>query len=154
MMMKLTCDVLAALEGKTLSVAESCTGGMIGAAITAVPGSSKVFKGGIISYTNEVKARLLKVPVELLDREGAVSLPVAKAMAEGVRQIMRSDYGLSVTGLAGPGGDEFANPVGTVFIGCADSQSATVERFLFRGSREEIRVKAAEAALQILLQRL
>lgn len=153
-MTKLTCDVLAALEGKTLAVAESCTGGLIGAAITAIPGSSKVFKGGIISYTNEIKEKLLNVPRDLLDREGAVSLPVAKAMAEGVRQAMCADYSLSVTGLAGPGGDEFGNPVGTVYIGCADAHGSTVERFLFTGSREEIRVKAADAALQILLQRL
>ena len=152
MMTKLTYDVLAALEGKTLSVAESCTGGMIGAAITSVPGSSKVFRGGIISYTNEVKADILKVPGELLDREGAVSLSVAKAMAEGVRKLMDSDYSISVTGLAGPSGDEFGNPVGTVYIGYADAERTLAQEYLFAGDRESVRNSATEAALQLLLK--
>ncbi len=154
MMTRLTCDVVKALGDKTLSVAESCTGGMIGAAITSVPGSSKVFKGGVISYTNEVKSSLLGVSKDLLAREGAVSLPVAQEMAAGVRTATGSDYGLSVTGLAGPGGDEYGNPVGTVFVGYADDRGSFARKFLFDGDRESVRLKAVNAALQMLMEKL
>ena len=115
--MKRCCEVLKALEGRTLVTAESCTGGGIGAALTAVPGSSSVYKGGIISYTNWVKHHLLGVDEGLLETVGAVSAPVAEAMARGARQALQADVAVSVTGLAGPGGDEFGNPVGTVYIG-------------------------------------
>ena len=108
-MTSLCCDVLKALEGKTLATAESCTGGGIGAALTAVPGSSSVYVGGVISYTNEVKAGVLGVSRDLLDREGAVSAPVAQAMAKGVRELLHADVAVSVTGLAGPGGDDYGN---------------------------------------------
>ena len=116
-MTSLCCKVLEALAGKTLATAESCTGGGIGAALTAIPGSSAVYKGGIISYTNWVKHNLLGVDQHLLDTLGAVSAPVAEAMAKGAREAIQADIALSVTGLAGPGGDEFGNPVGLVFIG-------------------------------------
>ena len=119
-MTSLCCDVIRRLQGKTLVTAESLTGGGIGAALTSVSGSSAVYKGGIISYTNEVKNRILGVPQELLDQYGAVSEPVAKAMVEGVRSLLESEISVSVTGLAGPGGDEYGNPVGTVFIGYSD----------------------------------
>ena len=154
MMTRLTCDVVKALGDKTLSVAESCTGGMIGAAITSVPGSSKVFKGGVISYTNEVKSSLLGVSKNLLEREGAVSLPVAQEMAVGVRAATGSDYGLSVTGLAGPGGDEYGNPVGTGYVGYADDRGSFARKFLFDGDRESVRLKAVNAALQMLMEKL
>lgn len=117
MMMKLSCDVITALRGRTLATAESCTGGGIGSALTAVPGSSAVYVGGIISYTNDVKISQLGVDAELLNRVGAVSSEVAEAMACGARRVLGSDIAVSVTGLAGPGGDAFGNPVGTVFIG-------------------------------------
>ena len=113
----LSAKVLKALAGKRLATAESLTGGGIGAAITSVSGASAVFAGGIISYTNEVKHRVLGVPVEILDTCGAVSGPVAKAMARGAVRVTGADAAVSVTGLAGPDGDEFGNPVGTVFIG-------------------------------------
>lgn len=151
MMTKLTFDVIRCLEGKTLSVAESCTGGMLGAALTGVSGSSAVFKGGVISYTNEIKANVLKVPAELLDREGAVSRPVAEAMAAGVRELTDSYCAVSVTGLAGPGGDEYGNPVGTVFVGYADDKRILAEHYVFTGDREEVRQQAAEAALKLIL---
>ena len=106
MMTHLTSDVLQALEGKTLATAESCTGGMIGQMLTAVPGSSAVYKGGIISYTNEIKRNLLGVEETLLETEGAVSAPVARAMAEGVKKALNADSAASVTGLAGPSGDD------------------------------------------------
>ena len=152
MMMSLSCDVIAALAGKTIVTAESCTGGGIGAALTAVPGSSKVYKGGIISYTNAVKINQLGVDRELLDREGAVSAPVAEAMASGARKALSADIAVSVTGLAGPDGDEFGNPVGTVFIGYANSESVFSHKYLFSGNREEIRNQAIAAALRLVLE--
>ena len=152
-MTHLTSKLLESLSGKTLATAESCTGGMIGAYITAVPGSSAVYKGGIISYTNEIKQNLLGVDKTLLEKEGAVSAPVAKAMAEGARRALRADIAVSVTGLAGPGGDDYGNPVGTVYIGYADEKGEEVFRFLFSGDREAVRNQATEAALQILLSR-
>ena len=151
-MTKLCCDVLNALEGKTLATAESCTGGGIGAALTSIPGSSRVYKGGIISYTNWVKNRLLGVDRALLEEVGAVSAPVAEAMARGVRAALEADVAVSITGLAGPGGDEFGNPVGTVFIGYADSHSTEVIACHFSGSREEIRQAAIQSALQLILE--
>ena len=151
-MTTLCCDVLTALQGKTLVTAESLTGGGIGAALTSVSGSSAVYKGGIISYTNAVKNQILGVPVEILDRYGAVSAPVAKAMAEGVRKLLEADVSVSVTGLAGPGGDDYGNPVGTVFIGYSDSAVTEVKQFLFSGDRESIRNQTAEAALKLILK--
>ena len=151
-MMSLCCNVLDALAGKTLATAESCTGGLIGAALTAVPGSSAVYKGGVISYTNQVKHDLLGVSFEILEDFGAVSMPVAKAMAVGVRKVLTADVAVSVTGLAGPGGDEYGNPVGTVFIGYTDGKQSTARRFLFSGDRDQVRRQAAEAALRIILE--
>ena len=151
-MMKLCCDVLAALEGKTLVTAESCTGGGIGGALTAVPGSSRVYKGGIISYTNWVKEHLLNVDESLLNAVGAVSAPVAEAMARGARAALQADAAVSVTGLAGPGGDEFGNPVGTVFIGYCDEKTCLSRKFLFDGTREEIRTAAIREALLLVME--
>jgi len=151
-MMKLCCKVLQVLQGKTLVTAESCTGGGIGSALTAVPGSSKVYKGGVISYTNAVKMQLLDVPAEILEQYGAVSASVAKAMATGVRKSLDADVAVSVTGLAGPGGDDHGNPVGTVFVGYADKNLCLTKRFLFSGDREQIRKQAIEAALLLVLE--
>ena len=151
-MMKLCCDVLAALEGKTLVTAESCTGGGIGGALTAVPGSSRVYKGGIISYTNWVKEHLLNVDESLLNAVGAVSAPVAEAMARGARAALQADAAVSVTGLAGPGGDEFGNPVGTVFLGYCDEKTCLSRKYLFDGTREEIRTAAIREALLLVLE--
>ena len=150
--MSLCCKVLKALEGKTLVTAESLTGGGIGAALTAVPGSSEIYKGGIISYTDWVKANLLGVPEEALERFGAVSAPVAQAMATGARERLRSDIAVSVTGLAGPGGDGYGHPVGTVFIGYRDEKNAVVRHYCFRGDREAVRQQTIEAALQLVLE--
>ena len=151
-MTKPATDVISCLQGKTLCTAESCTGGMIGAALTAVSGASKVYKGGIVSYTNEVKHRLLGVAAERLETEGAVSAPVARAMAMGARMALDADIAVSVTGLAGPSGDEFGNPVGTVFIGYADEAITTVRHFVFAGDRESVRQQAVEAALKLILE--
>lgn len=144
--------VIHRLAGKTLATAESCTGGGIGAALTAVSGASAVYKGGIISYTNWVKHNLLKVDEGLLETVGAVSAPVAEAMAQGARMALEADIAVSVTGLAGPGGDEFGNPVGTVFIGYSDESRTLSRKFLFSGSREDVRAQAVEAALELVLE--
>ncbi len=150
--MNLCCDVIRALQGKTLVTAESCTGGGIGAALTAVSGSSAVFKGGIISYTNEVKNALLGVDAELLKEKGAVSAPVAEAMAKGVREKLQADVAVSVTGLAGPGGDDYGNPVGTVYIGIAKEEKTEVRHYCFEGNREQVRAQTVRCALEWLLQ--
>ena len=150
-MMSLCCDVIHTLQGRTLVTAESLTGGGIGAALTGVSGASAVYKGGIISYTNAVKHDLLHVPMEILDQYGAVSEPVARAMAEGARKTLEADVAVSVTGLAGPTGDEFGNPVGTVFIGYSDSNVTEVKHCLFSGDRESIRRQTIEAALRFIL---
>ena len=149
--MSLCCKVLKTLEGKTLATAESCTGGMIGAAITAVAGSSSVYKGGVISYTNQVKHQLLGVPTDVLEKYGAVSAYVAEAMACGARNALEADVAISVTGLAGPGGDDFGNPVGTVYIGYADALRSESKHFLFSGDRDQVRKQAMKAALQMIL---
>jgi len=151
-MMTLCAKVLEALAGKTLVTAESLTGGGIGAALTAVSGSSAVYKGGIISYTNEVKHRLLGVPEEVLEKHGAVSRPTAAAMAEGARRELDADVAVSVTGLAGPGGDDFGNPVGTVFIGYSDEGRTLVRHCRFEGTRQEVRQQTIEAALNLVLR--
>lgn len=152
MMTNLCCDVLNALNGKSLVTAESCTGGGIGAALTSIPGSSEVYKGGIISYTNEVKIKLLGVDTELLDREGAVSASVAQAMARGARIALAADVAVSVTGLAGPSGDDFGNPVGTVFIGYSDQNKSLFREFHFSGDRDAVRNQAVKAALKLILK--
>ena len=149
---KLCCDVLKALEGKTLATAESLTGGGIGAAITGTSGASTVYVGGVVSYTNDVKNRILGVPEAILKEQGAVSAPTALAMAEGVRQLLKTDVSVSVTGLAGPGGDEYGNPVGTVFIGYADDKTALTEHHVFSGTREEVREQTILAALKLILK--
>ena len=153
-MKKLCCDVLSALENRTLVTAESCTGGGIGAALTAIPGSSSNFKGGIISYTNWVKHNLLGVDQQLMDRVGPVSAPVAEAMASGARQCLKADIAVSVTGLAGPGGDDYGNPVGTVYIGYCDSRKVISRKFCFSGDRNTVREQACKAALVFVLENL
>ena len=145
-------EVISRLQGRTLATAESCTGGGIGAALTAVPGSSAVYKGGIVSYTNEIKMKVLGVSAEVLERYGAVSSWVAREMVSGVRKLMQTDIALSVTGLAGPGGDEYGHPVGTVYLGYEDSHRSVVRHFLFDGDRESVREQAVEAALSLILE--
>ena len=154
MMMNLTCDVIKALRGKTLVTAESCTGGGIGAALTSVPGSSEVFKGGIICYTDWVKENILEINPATIKKYGAVSVPVAAEMAFNARLMMDADIGLSVTGLAGPGGDDYGNPVGTVCIGYNSHVRTFTKQFRFDGDREEVRNRAIHAALTIVLEML
>ena len=151
-MMNLSSEVISRLQGKTLVTAESLTGGGIGAALTAVPGASLVYKGGIVSYVNEVKRDVLGVSQEILERYGAVSPWTAGAMATGVRKLLKADIAVSVTGLAGPGGDEFGHPVGTVYIGYESPEKALVKQFSFAGSREDIRSQTIRAALKLILE--
>lgn len=135
---------------QTLAVAESCTGGLIGQMITSVAGSSDYFLGGAIAYANAVKQRTLEVPPELLETHGAVSEPVARAMAEGCRHAFGSDWALSVTGIAGPGGGSEAKPVGLVYIGLSGPAGTQVHRTSFPGVREIIRLRAALSAMNYL----
>ncbi len=147
----LSAEVLKALAGKTLATAESITGGGIGQALTSVGGASAVYVGGIISYTNAVKHDLLGVPAEILDKFGAVSAPVAKAMAVGARKALNADVAVSVTGLAGPAGDDRGNAVGTVFIGYSDEPAVFARECHFTGTREEIREQTICEALRVIL---
>ena len=151
-MMTLCCKVLERLKGKTLVTAESLTGGGIGAALTAVSGSSAVYKGGIVSYTNEVKHNILGVSYDTLSEFGAVSAQTAAEMAIGARKLLGADVAVSVTGLAGPGGDEFGNSVGTVFVGYCDPHITEVKEYHFTGDRESVRNQTIQAALEIILQ--
>lgn len=151
-MNELCCKVLGRLAGKSLVTAESCTGGGIGAALTAIPGSSAVYKGGVISYCDDVKAEVLGVSRKVLSRYGAVSLPVAGMMAGGVRKLLQADIAVSVTGLAGPDADDFGNPVGTVYIGYEDRRKAIVRKYLFAGDRETIRKQTITEALKLILE--
>ena len=151
--MTLAAEVLQALQGKTLATAESCTGGGIGQVLTGVPGASKVYKGGIVSYCNEIKHALLGVDAEMLQKHGAVSAPVAKAMAEGARKQLQTDVAVSVTGLAGPDGDEYGNPVGRVYIGYCDAKVAESREFTFSGDRESVREQAIQAVLKVILEK-
>ncbi|MGE5091127.1 MAG: competence/damage-inducible protein A [Bacillota bacterium] len=154
-------DDLAALvleraraAGVRLAVAESCTGGLLGGRITEVPGSSDVFAGGIIAYENAAKTNLLGVPAALIDREGAVSEPVAAAMAQGALDRLGADLAVSITGVAGPGGGTDAKPVGTVCFGLAGRGGTATRRSILIGTRSDIRYRAAQAALFLLFQRL
>lgn len=137
-------------RGLTCATAESCTGGGVGAALTAVPGSSAVFAGGVISYSNEVKHEVLGVPSETLAAVGAVSAETAAAMAEGARRLLKVDCAVSVTGIAGPGGGSPEKPVGLVWFGLATAQGSRSERCLFRGGRDEVRAQAVMHALGML----
>ena len=152
MMTRLSCDVLSALKGKTLATAESCTGGGIGAALTAIGGSSAIYKGGVISYTNEIKQNVLGVESGILEQFGAVSEPVALAMAQGAKKLLKTDIAISVTGLAGPDGDDRGNPVGLVYIGYADNNISICKKCYFEGNRDSVRRQAIETALTIILQ--
>jgi nicotinamide-nucleotide amidase len=139
--------------GLKLAVAESCTGGMLGERITSIPGSSDVFLGGVIAYHNDVKRHALGVRAEDIEAYGAVSEQVALQMASGVRKKMQADVGVSVTGIAGPGGGTLDKPVGLVWIS-VDSSVAKARRFHVGGDRAEIRQRAAQAALEMVRRSL
>ncbi len=140
--------------GKTVATAESCTGGGIGQALTSVSGSSSVYVGGVISYTNSVKQNVLRVPGAILEEHGAVSPETAMAMAVGVRNLLSTDFGISVTGLAGPNDDGSGKPVGLVYIGLASKTGVFAIEYHFSGHRQSIRAQAVCAALELLLSEI
>ena len=144
-------------RGVTLALAESCTGGLLAKRLTDGAGASAYFIEGLVTYSNESKERLLGVPNDLLIQHGAVSEPVAGAMAEGVRKVAGTDYGLSVTGVAGPEGGSEQKPVGLVFVGVSDEEGTEVERLdlsAWRRSREAIRERSANRAFDLLRHRI
>lgn len=135
-------------KGWTVSVAESCTGGLICDRITDVSGSSDYFMGGMVTYSNESKAKYLGIPLNDIKKYGAVSPQVAKKMAQGVRKAFSTNFGLSTTGVAGPTGGTKEKPVGLVFIGVARGKRIWVTKLNLEGGRREIKKKASEKALQ------
>ena len=134
----------------TLSVAESCTGGLLSHRITNVPGSSAYFERGVVTYSNRAKEELLKVPPKLLVAHGAVSAPVAEAMARGICRVTGTPLGLAITGVAGPDGGTPAKPVGTVYIALATPEDASSQRFNFGGGREAVKWQSSQVALDLL----
>jgi PncC family amidohydrolase len=140
-----------AQRGWCLGTAESLTGGMVGETITAVPGASLSYMGGVIGYTDREKTALLGVPAELLEQRGAVSAEVAEAMAQGCRERLDVQVGLATTGVAGPASDDRGTPVGTVFVACATPRAHTVERLMLDGNRRHIRVESTRAALRLAI---
>jgi nicotinamide-nucleotide amidase len=134
-----------------LTTAESCTGGMVAAAITDISGSSGWFERGFVTYSNQAKTEMIGVPAELIDKYGAVSEPVARAMAEGALRNSRAQVSLAITGVAGPGGGTETKPVGIVSFAWSNRLHTSVETLVFKGDREQIRTQAATHALRGLL---
>ena len=134
----------------TIACAESCTGGLLTSRLTDVAGSSVYVKGAVVSYSNEVKNKILHVKEETLKNFGAVSEETAEEMAANVRQILNTDIGVSITGIAGPGGGTVEKPVGTVYIGISGADGVKVQKFNFSGTRTEIKEKTVESALKII----
>jgi competence/damage-inducible protein CinA-like protein len=141
-------------KNRKVAVAESCTGGFVCQRLTNIPGSSAYFDYGLITYSNEAKTTLLGIAAELIATHGAVSEPVARAMADQTRKLAKSDYGISITGIAGPDGGTQEKPVGTVFIGVSDENQTTVNEFRFIGTRQRIRFASSQGALNLLRLRL
>lgn len=139
---------LLAATGKTLSVAESCTGGLLAGAVTSIPGSSRYFPGGVVAYHDSAKISSLQVPPDLIARHGAVSREVALAMAEGALARFRTDLAIAATGVAGPGGGRRGKPVGTVWVALVSRGGVRhANRFRFRGGRETVRRETVRASL-------
>lgn len=141
-------------HNQTLAVAESCTGGLLGAAITRMPGASDFFRGGVIAYHNDVKRQLLKVRREALEDVGAVSEPVAQQMALGARAALSAGYAIGITGIAGPAGGTPEKPVGLVFICVSSDAGDIVRKYNFTGDRDAVRRQAVAAAFEILKEKL
>ena len=139
-------------KGWTLSIAESCTGGLICDRITDVSGSSDYFMGGMVTYSNESKAKHLGIPLRYIRKHGAVSPQVARRMARGVRKAFGTTFGLSTTGVAGPTGGTRRSPVGRVFVGLAAGRKVWVKKLDLKGTRREIKEKATEKALQFFYE--
>ncbi len=140
--------------GLTLAVAESCTGGLLCQRLTSVAGASDYFLGGVVAYSNQAKIDLLRVPSHLLEKSGAVSAPTAEAMAKGAQEVFHASFALAVTGIAGPTGGSPQKPVGTVFLALANPQGVDTRRLHFHGDREQVRILAAQTALDWLRREL
>lgn len=141
--------------GLRITTAESCTGGLVAACLTAIAGSSEVVERGFVTYSNEAKTELIGVPTGLIERHGAVSAQVARAMAEGALAHSRADASVAVTGVAGPGGATPGKPVGLVYLcGARKGREPIVERHQFHGDRHAVRVASVEVALTLLQQQL
>ncbi|AIZ56177.1 putative competence-damage inducible protein [Candidatus Methanoplasma termitum] len=136
----------------TISVAESCTGGLLGAAITSVPGSSEYFFGGVVTYSNDSKENILKVQKSSMMMNGAVSKETAESMASGVRELFGTDIAISITGIAGPGGGTDVKPVGLVWMGVSTKDGNFAKKFNFKGNRDKIRSSAVDSALRLLIE--
>ena len=149
-------QIAAALLARkqTLASAESCTGGLVGAALTGLPGSSAWYLGGIVAYSNALKIRLLGVPPDVLDAHGAVSLETARAMAAGARRTCQADFAVAITGIAGPAGGTPDKPVGLVYMAVAAPHGTATFKHHFSGSRADIRHAAVDAALRHLVESL
>ncbi len=141
-------------RGWTLSVAESCTGGLICDRVTDVPGSSQYFTGGMVNYSNESKAKHLEIPLDYIKKYGAVSPQVARRMAQGVRKSFKTTFGLSTTGVAGPTGGTKRSPIGRVFIGIAKGNRTWLKKENFKGSRRDIKKRATKSSLEFLYKML
>jgi len=142
------------MKGATLAVAESCTGGLLAERITSVPGSSRYFLGGAVVYDNSVKTALAEVPARLIQEHGAVSAPVATALAEGIRRKCNSTLGVGITGVAGPGGGTEQKPVGLVYVALTDGKKTEVADRKYPGDRNRIRQWATQQALDMVRRRL
>lgn len=154
-------DVLAARVGRALlersarvAFAESCTGGLVSGRVTGLPGSSRYLLGGVVAYHNRAKVALLRVPRAVVTRHGAVSAPVAAAMARGARRLFNAEVAVAVTGIAGPGGGSAEKPVGLVYAAVCGFGRTRCRRALFAGGRQSVRDQAADLALILLLQHL
>ena len=141
-------------EQQTLSIAESCSGGLLTHRITNIPGSSNFLKLGLVTYSNDAKVKLLHVPKKLIKTYDAVSLPVAKQMAKNARKLMNSYWGIGITGIAGPSGGTPQRPVGLVFVAVANAKKTIVTKNLFKGNRQQIKSQAVTQALKMLLSAL
>jgi len=137
-------------NNQTIAVAESCTGGLISKILTDNPGSSKYFLLGVTAYSDQAKKHILKIPASIISGSGAVSKEVAAVLAKNIRKIAKADFGIGVTGIAGPTGATVNKPVGTVFIAITDNKKTICEKFLFRGSRASVKKQSAFQSLKLL----
>jgi len=137
-------------NGKTVSVAESCTGGLLSTLLTQISGSSKYFVLGVVAYSNKTKENILNIPRNIIVKKGAVSKEIAQKMVQSIRKIAKTDFGIAITGIAGPTGSTPQKPVGTVFIAVSSKAKTICKKFHFSGTRTAVRNKSALSALKLL----
>lgn len=138
-------------QKKTLSIAESCSGGLLCHRLTNIPGSSHFLKLGLVVYSNDAKMKFLKIPLQIFKQYGAVSESAARQMAKNVRKLLQTDFGIAITGIAGPGGGTTTKPLGLTFIALSTNKKLICQKFLFKGKRLNIKSQAATQALRMLL---